>query len=52
MHKDGIVVAEYWTDLPPKQELRPDCGSCSATHGSGWLDGGYPGRRTTNDSVR
>lgn len=21
MHKDGIVVAEYWTDLPPKQEL-------------------------------
>jgi len=21
MHKDGIVVAEYWTALPPKQEL-------------------------------
>jgi predicted nuclease of restriction endonuclease-like (RecB) superfamily len=21
MHKDGIVVAEYWTDLPPKKEL-------------------------------
>jgi len=21
MHKDGIAVAEYWTDLPPKQEL-------------------------------
>lgn len=21
MHKDGIVVAEYWTDLPPKVEL-------------------------------
>lgn len=21
MHKDGIVVAEYWTDLPPKAEL-------------------------------
>jgi predicted nuclease of restriction endonuclease-like (RecB) superfamily len=21
MHKDGIVVAEYWTTLPPKQEL-------------------------------
>ncbi|HQR79212.1 MAG TPA: PDDEXK nuclease domain-containing protein [Actinomycetota bacterium] len=21
MHKDGIVVAEYWTDLPPKHEL-------------------------------
>lgn len=21
MHKDGIVVAEYWTDLPPKREL-------------------------------
>ena len=22
MHKDGIVVAEYWTALPPKAELR------------------------------
>lgn len=21
MHKDGIVVAEYWTALPPKAEL-------------------------------
>ena len=21
MHKDGIVVAEYWTSLPPKKEL-------------------------------
>jgi predicted nuclease of restriction endonuclease-like (RecB) superfamily len=21
MHKDGIVVAEYWSSLPPKQEL-------------------------------
>ena len=21
MHKDGIVVAEYWTDLPPKKQL-------------------------------
>ena len=21
MHKDGIMVAEYWTDLPPKAEL-------------------------------
>lgn len=21
MHKDGIVVAEYWTELPPKKEL-------------------------------
>jgi predicted nuclease of restriction endonuclease-like (RecB) superfamily len=21
MHKDGIAVAEYWTDLPPKAEL-------------------------------
>lgn len=21
MHKDGIVVAEYWTELPPKEEL-------------------------------
>lgn len=21
MHKDGIVVADYWTELPPKQEL-------------------------------
>lgn len=21
MHKDGIMVAEYWTDLPPKEEL-------------------------------
>lgn len=21
MHKDGIVVAEYWTSLPPKEEL-------------------------------
>lgn len=21
MHKDGIMVAEYWTDLPPKKEL-------------------------------
>ena len=21
MHKDGIVVAEYWTALPPKHEL-------------------------------
>jgi predicted nuclease of restriction endonuclease-like (RecB) superfamily len=21
MHKDGIMVAEYWTDLPPKHEL-------------------------------
>jgi len=21
MHRDGIVVAEYWTDLPPKAEL-------------------------------
>jgi hypothetical protein len=21
MHKDGIIVAEYWTDLPPKNEL-------------------------------
>jgi len=21
MHKDGIAVAEYWTALPPKQEL-------------------------------
>ena len=21
MHKDGIIVAEYWTDLPPKKEL-------------------------------
>ena len=22
MHKDGIVVAEYWTVLPPKEELQ------------------------------
>ncbi|MCX6290174.1 MAG: PDDEXK nuclease domain-containing protein [Bacteroidetes bacterium] len=22
MHKDGIVVAEYWTELPPKKELK------------------------------
>lgn len=22
MHKDGIVVAEYWTALPPKDELQ------------------------------
>lgn len=22
MHKDGIVVAEYWTALPPKEELQ------------------------------
>jgi len=22
MHKDGIVVAEYWTGLPPKAELQ------------------------------
>lgn len=21
MHKDGIMVADYWTDLPPKKEL-------------------------------
>lgn len=21
MHKDGIVVAEYWTELPPKEQL-------------------------------
>jgi hypothetical protein len=21
MHKDGIAVAEYWTVLPPKDEL-------------------------------
>ena len=21
-HKDGIVVAEYWTTLPPKAELQ------------------------------
>lgn len=21
MHKDGITVAEYWTELPPKKEL-------------------------------
>lgn len=21
LHKDGIMVAEYWTDLPPKREL-------------------------------
>lgn len=21
MHKDGIIVAEYWTELPPKREL-------------------------------
>ena len=21
MHKDGITVAEYWTELPPKTEL-------------------------------
>jgi predicted nuclease of restriction endonuclease-like (RecB) superfamily len=21
MHKDGIVVAEYWTELPPKKEI-------------------------------
>lgn len=22
MHKDGIMVAEYWTDLPPKKDLQ------------------------------
>lgn len=21
MHKDGITVAEYWTELPPKADL-------------------------------
>lgn len=21
MHKDGIMVAEYWIELPPKKEL-------------------------------
>ena len=21
MHKDGIVVAEYWTEFPPKEQL-------------------------------
>lgn len=21
MHKDGIMVAEYWTELPPRKEL-------------------------------
>ena len=21
MHKDGIIVAKYWTDLPPKNVL-------------------------------
>ena len=22
MHQDGITVAEYWTELPPKDELQ------------------------------
>jgi hypothetical protein len=22
MHTDGITVAEYWTELPPKAELK------------------------------
>ena len=22
MHKDGILVAEYWTELPPKKQLK------------------------------
>ncbi|HET7385083.1 MAG TPA: PDDEXK nuclease domain-containing protein [Nocardioidaceae bacterium] len=26
MHKDGIVVAEYWTDLPPKADLEAKLG--------------------------
>ncbi|HET7385583.1 MAG TPA: PDDEXK nuclease domain-containing protein [Nocardioidaceae bacterium] len=26
MHKDGIVVAEYWTALPPKAELEAKLG--------------------------
>ncbi|WP_394775979.1 hypothetical protein [Flavobacterium sp.] len=21
MHKDGIIVTEYWTDLPPKKQF-------------------------------
>ncbi len=21
MHKDGMMVAEYWTELPPKEEF-------------------------------
>jgi hypothetical protein len=21
MHKDGIVLAEYWTEMPPKKEF-------------------------------
>ena len=22
MHKDGIMVAEYWTELPPKRDIQ------------------------------
>jgi hypothetical protein len=22
MHKDGIMVAEYWTELPPQKQLK------------------------------
>jgi predicted nuclease of restriction endonuclease-like (RecB) superfamily len=25
MHKDGIMVAEYWTELPPRKELEKNC---------------------------
>lgn len=28
MHKDGIMVAEYWTDLPPKKEFEEKKCTC------------------------
>jgi hypothetical protein len=35
MHRDGIVVAEYWTALPPKAELEASSAGSSATPANG-----------------
>jgi hypothetical protein len=38
MDKDGIVVAEYWTKLPPKKEFEQKIHTILAEAKNGWSD--------------
>ena len=43
MHKDGITVAEYWSELPPKAELEQSCMQLCLKPVSGWRGAGCCG---------
>lgn len=41
MHKDGIMVAKYWTELPPKKELEKRLHEVLIRQGKCWKEENY-----------